>query len=80
MSAPKTRASCNKTEAPDIVKFREEMRTLIKDEISKSLTSETMTKVMSTLVKDELKDELADIVKTVKDKVQRLSKENVDFA
>ena len=56
------------------------MRTLIKDEIAKSQTSETMTKVMSTLVKDALKDELADIVKPIKDTVQRLSKENVDFA
>jgi hypothetical protein len=34
MSAPKTRESCNKTEAPDEVKFREEMPTLIKDEIN----------------------------------------------
>jgi flagellar motor component MotA len=36
----------------------------------KSLTSETMTKVMSTLVKDALKDELADIVKPIKDTAQ----------
>ena len=46
MSAPKTRTSCNKTEASDIVKFREEMRTFIKDEIAKSLTSETMIKCL----------------------------------
>jgi flagellar basal body-associated protein FliL len=79
MAAPMTRASCNKTEAPDIVQFREELWTLIKDEIAKSLTSETMTKVMPTLVKDALKDELAAIVKPIPDTVQSLSKENVDL-
>ena len=77
--AQKTRASHNKTEAPDIDKFREEMRTLIKEEIAKSLTSETMTKVMSTLVKDALKDELAAIVNPIRDTVQSLSKEYADL-